>query len=270
MQLVCHGLEMSLQAARGRCWVFESVRGVTRAAMACRLNWPGGRFPAGLGAPRLLSTQVTTVCVNTLEVPLARHLHTLYMMKRTTKYRRTPIALHALGFACAVAAIGTIAVAQDNPVESLATIRGAAETYVKSLIPPNVLESTVTVGQLDSRLRLAHCPANDLSASLPAGMSLQARTTVGVTCSGTTHWTIYVPVAVESRLKVLVLTHAANRDDRLTAADVTVETRKAAGPGNAYLTQPAELAGRAVRHPLAAGTTRRWQRDPGFGRAWDR
>ncbi|MBV8805515.1 MAG: flagellar basal body P-ring formation protein FlgA [Sinobacteraceae bacterium] len=176
-------------------------------------------------------------------------------MKRTTKYRRTPPRLRALWLACAGAAISTIAVAQESPVESLAAIRGAAETYVKSLIPPNVLESTVTVGQLDSRLRLAHCPAKDLSASLPAGVSLQTRATVGVMCSGTAHWTIYVPVAVESRLKVLVLTHAANRDDRLTAADVTVETRKAAGPGNAYLTQPAELAGRAVRHPLAAGTT---------------
>ena len=175
-------------------------------------------------------------------------------MKRTTKYRRTPTGLRALWFACAGAAIGTIAVAQESAVESLAAIRGAAETYVKSLIPPNALESTVTVGQLDSRLRLAHCPAKDLSASLPAGMSLQARSTVGVTCSGASHWTIYVPVAVESKIKVLVLTRAANRDDRLTAADVTVEARKTAGPGNAYLTQSAELAGRAVRRPLAAGT----------------
>ena len=86
-------------------------------------------------------------------------------------------------------------------------------------------------------------------------MSLQARSTVGITCAGPVHWTVYVPVTVESKIDVLVLTHAVNRDARLTAADVTVETRNTAGPGNAYLTKPTELGGRTVRRPLAAGTT---------------
>jgi len=146
-------------------------------------------------------------------------------------------------------------VAQDDSVESLAAIRSSAQSYVKSLIPSSAGQSTVTVGQLDGRLRLARCPSKDLSASLPAGMSVQARLTVGVSCSGPVHWTVYVPVTVESTIEVLVLTHAVNRDTRLTAVDVTVETRKTAGPGNAYLTQPAELGGRTVKRPLSAGTT---------------
>jgi len=145
--------------------------------------------------------------------------------------------------------------AQDDSVESLATIRSTAQAYVKSLIPAGAGESTVTVGQLDGRLRLARCPSKELSASLPAGMSVQARSTVGVTCAGPVRWTVYVPVTVESIVNVLVLAHAVNRDARLTAADVTVETRRTAGPGNAYLTQAAELSGRTVRRPLAAGTT---------------
>jgi len=171
------------------------------------------------------------------------------MMKRTTNYRRW--AAVALAFA----ALGSVAVAQDTEIESLTAIRAAAETYVKSLVPSTAGETTVTVGQLDTRLRLAHCPPKDLSASLPAGMTVQARSTVGVTCTGPVHWTVYVPVTVESKINVLVLTRAVNRDARLTAADVTLETRKTAGPGNAYLTSPAELGGRTVRRPLAAGTT---------------
>ena len=71
---------------------------------------------------------------------------------------------------------------------------------------------------------------------------------------GSVRWTVYVPVTIESKINVLVLTHAVNRDTRLTAADVTTETRKTAGPGNAYLTSPAELGGRTVRRPLSAGT----------------
>jgi flagellar basal body P-ring formation protein FlgA len=174
-------------------------------------------------------------------------------MKRTTKYRRSWGA--RLAFLLAIAASGTSALAQESDTESLTAIRSAAETYVKSLIPAGAGESTVTAGQLDNRLRLARCPPKDLTASLPAGMNLQARLTVGVACIGPVHWAVYVPVTIESRINVLVLTHAVNRDDRLTAADVTTETRRTAGPGNAYLTSPSELGGRTVRRPLPAGTT---------------
>jgi flagella basal body P-ring formation protein FlgA len=174
-------------------------------------------------------------------------------MKRATEYRRK-----ALFATMAIVVFGThvpAAVGQDSSTESLTAIRWAAQNYVKSLIPPGAGESIVTVGELDGRLRLARCPSKELSASLPAGMALQARSTVGVTCAGPVRWTVYIPVTVESKINVLVLTHAVNRDARLTAADVTIETRRTAGPGNAYLTAPAELSGRTARRPLAAGTT---------------
>ena len=148
---------------------------------------------------------------------------------------------------------GVAPVASPTP-ESLAAIRSAAQAYVRSLIPASARDATIAVGELDNRLRLAHCPPMELSASLPPGMQLQARSTVGVTCAGPLHWTVYVPVTVESKINVLVLAHAVARDTRLTAADVTVETRRTPGPGTAYLSAPAELAGRAVRRPLAAGS----------------
>lgn len=163
--------------------------------------------------------------------------------------------LRALAIAAVLAAIGPIAVAQNNDAESLTTIRSKAERYVRSLIPSGAGESIVSIGHLDDRLRLAPCSAKDLTASLPVGMTLQARSTVGVSCAGPVHWTVYVPVTVENKINVLVLTHAVNREDRLNAADVTVEKRTTIGPGNAYLTSPAELGGRTVRRPLAAGTT---------------
>jgi flagella basal body P-ring formation protein FlgA len=171
-------------------------------------------------------------------------------MKRTTKYRRTAW-LGSLPLLLVLSAQ-----AQEDPnIESVTVIRNTAHAYVKSLLPASAGETTVTVGQLDNRLRLAHCSSKEISAALPAGATLQARATVGVSCAGPVHWTVFVPVTIESKTDVLVLTHAVNRDTRLTAADVTVETRKTAGPGNAYLTKPAELGGRTVRRPLAAGST---------------
>jgi flagellar basal body P-ring formation protein FlgA len=170
------------------------------------------------------------------------------MMKRTTKYRRTVL----VGLS---AALCMAANAQEEDVQSLSAIRSTAHSYVKSLIPASAGETSVTVGQLDERLHLARCPAKSLSASLAVGATLQARSTVGVTCAGPVHWTVYVPVTVESRIDVLVLTHPVNREARLTAADVTIEKRNTAGPGNAYLTSAADLNGRAIRRPLPAGTT---------------
>ena len=186
-------------------------------------------------------------------------------MKRTTKYRQIAGSRWSVPRALIAAALVATSLgaplrssaqnaAQDDAVESLATIRSIAQSYVKSLIPPSAGETTVTVGQLDSRLRLAHCPSKELTASLPAGMSPQARSTVGITCAAPVRWTVYVPVTVQSKIEVLVLTRAVDREARLAASDVTVETRTTAGPGNAFLSKPSELNGRTVRRPLAAGT----------------
>jgi flagellar basal body P-ring formation protein FlgA len=142
--------------------------------------------------------------------------------------------------------------AQGDARESVAHIRSAAERYARSLLPANARTASVEVGQLDGRLRLAPCAA-ELTASLPAGMSLQTRSTVGVTCNTPTRWTVYVPVSIEMQLDVLVLTRAVSRDARLTAADVRTETRST-GAGAMFLTRPDELAGLTLRRPLAAGT----------------
>ncbi len=138
-------------------------------------------------------------------------------------------------------------------VESVATIEAAAHSYVESLLPPGAADTQITVLPIDGRLRLARC-GSALTARLPVGTSLTARATVGVTCSGPIHWSIYVPVVVESRISVLVLRHAVARDARLTADDVAVETRRTAGTAAAYLTAVTELAGRTVRRPLPIGT----------------
>ena len=141
-----------------------------------------------------------------------------------------------------------------SSIEPLPDIRKAAQAYVQSLVPATAREVSVAVGALDSRLRLAPCAPRQLSASLPAGMSLQSRVTVGVSCAGPTQWTVYVPVSVESTVDVLVLTHAVARDARLTPADVAVESRRTSGGGLALLGSPGELKGRTVRRPLPAGT----------------
>ena len=85
------------------------------------------------------------------------------------------------------------AVGDIEPVEK---IEAAAHAYVQSLLPAGAAQTQITVLNVDRRLRLAQC-ASALGTQLPAGANLTARVTVNVTCSGPTHWSIYLPVVVE-------------------------------------------------------------------------
>ena len=151
-------------------------------------------------------------------------------------------------------AVSGAAAAQDPGREPLETIRAKAESFVKSQMPRDASVASVTAGTLDSRLRLVRCTSG-MHAQLPAGVSLQFRTLVGVACDGPVRWMVYVPVTVESRISVLVLKHPVPRDARLTIEDVTVESRQVSGLSTAYLTSAGDLQARTVQRPLPMGTT---------------
>jgi flagella basal body P-ring formation protein FlgA len=173
------------------------------------------------------------------------------MTMNVTEIRRYALGLLVL----AVFAPGTAALAQDaSRIEPPESIRAAAEAFVKSQLPQESSVASVTAGALDSRLRLVRCTGG-LRPQLPAGAALQSRTMIGVACEGPVHWTVYVPVTVESRIPVLVLKHPVPRDARLSIEDVTVETRKVTGLSTAFLTAVSDLQARTVQRPLPMGTT---------------
>jgi flagella basal body P-ring formation protein FlgA len=168
-----------------------------------------------------------------------------------TEIRRLALGLLAL----TMFASGSAALAQDaGRIEPPESIRAAAEAFVKSQLPQEASVASVTAGALDSRLRLVRCTGG-LRPQLPAGAALQSRTMIGVACAGPVHWTVYVPVTVESRISVLVLKHPVPRDARLTIEDVTVETRKVTVLSTAILTAVTDLEARTVQRPLPMGTT---------------
>ena len=173
------------------------------------------------------------------------------MTMNVTEIRRYAVGLLVL----AVFAPGTAALAQDaSRIQPPESIRAAAEAFVKSQLPQEASVASVTAGALDSRLRLVRCTGG-LRPQLPAGAALQSRTMIGVACEGPVHWTVYVPVTVESRISVLVLKHPVPRDARLTIEDVTVETRKVTGLSTAFLTAASDLQARTAQRPLPMGTT---------------
>lgn len=139
-------------------------------------------------------------------------------------------------------------------IESVDSIRAAAESFVRAQLPHDASVADVTAGTLDRRLRLARCTSG-MRGQLPPGATLQARSMVGIACKGPVLWTVYVAVVVESRISVLVLKHPVARDARLTVEDVTVETRKVTGLATAFLTDVKDLESRLAERPLPMGTT---------------
>jgi flagella basal body P-ring formation protein FlgA len=137
-------------------------------------------------------------------------------------------------------------------VEPVASIRHAAEQFVRAQMPPGEQGVVVQAGALDSRLRLARCQA-PLQAGMLPGARLQPNMSIAVGCRSGAHWTLYVPVSIESRIRVWALRQPENAGVRLTTADLAPETRLVSGVAAGYVTNLALLSRSTLRHPMPAG-----------------
>lgn len=158
----------------------------------------------------------------------------------------TAAAVAAVAAAAAGAAVAGAAI---QPLES---VRDAAAGFVRSQMPPGQADIVVTAGRLDPRLRLARC-GGPLDASFISGARLQAQVSVAVGCRVGADWTIYVPVTVQSRIRVWALAAPHAQGARLGASDVVAETHLVSGLSVGYVTDVSELARATLRHPLPAG-----------------
>jgi flagellar basal body P-ring formation protein FlgA len=159
-------------------------------------------------------------------------------------------ALLALSIVPAGTAADLNAAATIYQVQSVEALQQWAAAFVRQKVktPDNGTIIHVTVGTLDSRLRLKPC-TTELTGIMPAS-AVSARLTVGVRCASPA-WTVYVPVTLETEMSVLVLRRAAARNASLTAADVELQPRRVPGIASSYLTSLEQLAGQHLK--LAAG-----------------
>jgi len=162
------------------------------------------------------------------------------------------VAVAASVSACALAVEPTAASAGDA-VQSIQSIRVAAEKYVREQMPQGSKGIIVSAGELDSRLRLAPC-GEPLRATQVSGSRMQARMPIGVSCRRGAEWTIYVPVTVESEIPVLVLRTPVVRGARINDGDVAVETRRVSGFPVGYVADTRALERHTAARPLPAGT----------------
>ncbi len=118
------------------------------------------------------------------------------------------------------------------------------------------LRMEVSVGTLDSRLRLAPCAR--VEPYLPAGSRLWGRTRLGLRCvEGPTAWNVYLPVTIKAFGPAWVLTGAVAPGAVLTPQDATqaeVDWAEEAAP---VVANPEMWVGQIASRQLAAGQTLR-------------
>lgn len=137
--------------------------------------------------------------------------------------------------------------------QSLDAVQAAAEDYVRGHLPTSRAKHYVSAARLDPRLRLASC-ASPLETFAQNPAAFGARVTVGVRCTAANPWTLYVPVAVEVEIPVLVLRRSLARRARVAMTDVEPQVRRLPGSAASFIEDIASLQGHRLKRSLPVGT----------------
>ena len=135
--------------------------------------------------------------------------------------------------------------------ETLERIEATVEKFVGQQHRGND-DLTVTVGQLDRRLRLIRC-RNDLEPSWAPGSATVGQATVTVRCSGSRPWKLYVPVRVALLQHVAVTTRPMARGERIYLKDLKIEKRHLGQQRGLAIRDPSQIQGYLLKNSVPAG-----------------
>jgi flagella basal body P-ring formation protein FlgA len=160
-------------------------------------------------------------------------------------------ALLALGLA---AGGSTFAQTAADPVAELGplTQRWLDDAMAQTQSAGLPLRMEVSIGSLDSRLRLAPCAR--VEPYLPTGSRLWGRTRIGLRCvEGATAWNVYLPVTVKAFGPAWVLAAPVAAGATLTAGDAVEAEVDWAAESAPIMANPDLWVGQVAARPLAAG-----------------
>lgn len=122
--------------------------------------------------------------------------------------------------------VSHLSFAQSEPVHDTAQIREQARLFLeKKAKLQNLNEYKITVGKLDSRLRLHQCQ-KPLGNFLPNTQSLNGAVTVGIRCEDERPWTIYVRAQVRLFAQVIVAKHFLKKGILLGENDIRLAKKE--------------------------------------------
>ncbi len=144
-----------------------------------------------------------------------------------------------------------LSMAQAKSLESHARIVAKVRSYAlgqaRQALPGAQLR--VKVSELDKRLSLPRC-SSALQTFRNDSMRVTGNTVVGVRCQGRQPWTVFVPVQVDARIGIVVVTRSLPRSASLGASDLKLESRDVAGLPYGYYTQLSQVVGHVLKQQV--------------------
>lgn len=175
------------------------------------------------------------------------------MSKQTTFFRRHGTTLHKAIIVPALLGLGQLvnAAAVTSPEQLIDATREFLEQSVTDYLQRSQIEGRheVDVNRLDPRLRLAQCDV-PLSTRLESPTQPVGRTTVRVSCEGSSPWSVFVPAQVHLYREVVVASRPLKRESVLEPEDVSLAERDVGLLNQGYLTQ----LDQALGNKLTRGT----------------
>lgn len=139
-------------------------------------------------------------------------------------------------------------------IESIEEIRLAAKKFLEEKqVSADKENIEVTIGNIDSRLRLAKCDA-PLTFFLPQANKLRGKTTVGIRCNGSKSWKIYVSANVIEHQSAWVLSRNVASGEMLTEGDLVKTKIAVSDTRKIPMTDLKQVLNASVKRTMRAGS----------------
>jgi flagella basal body P-ring formation protein FlgA len=139
-----------------------------------------------------------------------------------------------------------------EPLQSLDRIEQTAYVYAMEQAQAEYDLPQIVVGSLDSRLRLQQCE-QDLEAFTHQGQISLGNQTIGVKCSSSVPWSVYVPVTIKLFKSVIVTTQALSAKHIITSSDVTKKRVDVGSLRQGYLSDAGFILGQQLKYTVPSG-----------------
>lgn len=135
-------------------------------------------------------------------------------------------------------------------LETPSSLKQLAENFVTQQMAGQP-GAEVTVGAVDSRLRLPRCAQPE--AFLPAGSRLWGNATVGLRCSVPAPWTVYIPVTVRVMGMTVISARPLAQGQAISLADLSMQKQDLTQLPAGIITDQNDAIGKTLTSSIPAG-----------------
>lgn len=132
--------------------------------------------------------------------------------------------------------------------ESHQQIVTTATELIETLMP-DINDKKISIQALDNRLLLNKCN-RPLAAFLPNGSQLIGKTTIGVRCTGTKPWKVYVSANIAVYSDVIIANEFIVRGTQIRAGQIKTVKKEISEISRGYFSKNAQVVGKIAKYTL--------------------